>query len=89
MRNPDYIQIVTTDKGYDWDDFREELREADVRPVVKHREFSPLDIAHDARRNADTYHRRSVVESVSLHLNSGPETHFGLERGLGSSENSS
>jgi len=67
-RNLNRLQIVTADKGYDWDDLREELREADVRPVIKHREFSPLDMAHNARHDDDVYHQRSVVEAVFFAL---------------------
>jgi IS5 family transposase len=63
-RNLDRLEIITADKGYDWDELRQKLREADVRPVIKHREFSSLDAAHNARLDDDTYHRRSVVESV-------------------------
>lgn len=63
-RNLSHLQTVTADKGYDWDDLRQELREADIRPVIKHREFSPLDVAHNARHDDDIYHRRSVVEAV-------------------------
>jgi len=54
----------TADKGYNWSEFRHYLREAGVRPVIKHREFSSLDAAHNARIDDDTYHHRSVVESV-------------------------
>lgn len=67
-RNLDRLQTVTADKGYDWNDLREELREADVRPVIKHREFSPLDMAHNARHDDDTYHRGSIVEAVFFAL---------------------
>ncbi len=35
-RNLNCLQTVAADKGYDWDDLRDELREADVRPVIKH-----------------------------------------------------
>ncbi|GAB3680567.1 hypothetical protein GCM10028857_03460 [Salinarchaeum chitinilyticum] len=63
-RNPDQVETITADKGYDWDELRGKLREADVRPVIKHREFSSLDAAHNARLDDETYHRRSVVESV-------------------------
>ena len=63
-RNLNRLQTVTADKGYDWDDLREGLREADVRPVIKHREFYPLDMAHNARHDDDIYHQRSVVEAV-------------------------
>jgi IS5 family transposase len=67
-RNIAQLQTVTADKGYDWDELREALREADVRPVTKHREFSPLDLAHNARHDDDTYHQRSIVESVFFAL---------------------
>ena len=67
-RNLSHLQTVTADKGYDWDDLRQELREADIRPVIKHREFSPLDVAHNARHDDDIYHQRSVVESVFFAL---------------------
>lgn len=67
-RNPDRLQIVTADKGYDWGDLRNELREADVRPVIKHREFCSLDMAHNARHDDDVYHQRSVVEVVFFAL---------------------
>jgi IS5 family transposase len=67
-RNLDQLQTVTADKGYDWNHLREELRQADVRPVIKHREFSSLDIAHNARQNDDIYHQRSNVEAVFFAL---------------------
>jgi IS5 family transposase len=67
-RNLSRLKIVTADKGYDWDDLRDELRDADIRPVIKHREFSSLDMAHNARHDDDIYHRRSAVESVFFAL---------------------
>lgn len=39
-----------------------------MRPVIKHREFSSIDAAHNASTDDDTYHRRSVVESVFASL---------------------
>ena len=67
-RNLDRIQTITADKAYDWDDLREELRGDDIRPVIKHREFSPLDMAHNARHDDDIYHQRSIVEAVLFAL---------------------
>jgi IS5 family transposase len=67
-RNLSRLKIVTADKGYDWDDLRDELRDADIRPVIKHREFSSLDIERNARHDDDIYHRRSAVESVFFAL---------------------
>lgn len=61
-RNTDRIETITADKGYDWDDLRSMLRDHDIRPVIKHREFDRLDRAHNARLDDAVYHRRSVVE---------------------------
>lgn len=63
-RNLDQLETVVADKGYDWDALRQKLREAGVRPVIKHREFYPLDMAHNARHDEDVYHLRSNVEAV-------------------------
>ena len=63
-RNLDDLCTVVADKGYDWDALRHELRDAGVRPVIKHREFYALDKAHNARHDEDTYHRRSLVEAI-------------------------
>jgi len=67
-RNLHRVDTLTADKGYDWDEFRQFLGEEGVRPVIKHREFSSLDAAHNARIDDETYHRRSVVESVFASL---------------------
>ncbi len=67
-RNLNRLEIIIADKGYDWDGLREELREADVRPVIKHREFSPLDMAHNARHDDDIYHQRSIIGAVFFGL---------------------
>jgi len=63
-RNLRQISTITADKGYDWADLRTMLRDHGVRPVIKHREFDSLDKAHNARLDDETYHRRSVVETV-------------------------
>ena len=67
-RNLQRLDTVAADKGYDWDALRHELRDAGVRPVIKHREFYPLDMAHNARHDEETYHRRSLVESIFLRV---------------------
>lgn len=58
----DRLNTITADNGYDWDNFRPELRENHVRPVIKHREFNNLDKAHNAGLTDDVYHQRSVLE---------------------------
>jgi Transposase and inactivated derivatives, IS5 family len=67
-RNLNQLQTIAADKGYDWDHLREELRQADVRPVIKHRECSSLDMANNARQNDDAYRQRSNVEAVFFPL---------------------
>lgn len=57
-RNLDQIGVLTADKGYDWGDLRGMLREHDIRPLIKHREFGSLDKAHNARLDDELYHRR-------------------------------
>jgi IS5 family transposase len=52
------------DKGYDWDDLWQRCLDADIRPVIKHREFSSFDRAHNARLDEDLYAQRSQVETV-------------------------
>lgn len=37
---------------------------SDERPAIKHREFDSLDRAYNTRLDDDTYHRRTVIESV-------------------------
>jgi IS5 family transposase len=67
-RNLAQLETVTADKSYDWDALRYELRDAGVRPVIKHREFYPLDMAHNARHDENVYHRRSVIEAIFFAL---------------------
>jgi len=67
-RNLEQLKTITADKSYDWDTLRHELREAGIRPVIKHREFYPLDMAHNARHDEDVYHRRSVIEAIFFSL---------------------
>ena len=64
-RNAEDLQVLLGDKGYDWQDLREYLRAQGVRPVIKHREFTSLDKAHNARMDADLYGQRAISESVN------------------------
>ena len=72
-RNLNRTDTVVADKGFDWDKLRHMLRENGVRPVIKHREFYSLDAAHNARIDDETYHQRSIVESIFFAL----RTRFG------------
>jgi len=58
------LQSLAGDKGYDWKRIRDLLRSADVRPLIKHREFTPLDLAHNARLDDERYGQRWMCETV-------------------------
>ncbi|MFC7060064.1 IS5/IS1182 family transposase, partial [Halovenus salina] len=40
-------------------------RDHDVRPLIKHREFSSLHKAWNARLDTDLYHQRNMNETVN------------------------
>ncbi len=40
------------------------MREEDVRPLIKHREFCPIDHAHNARIDGTLYSQRALSETV-------------------------
>jgi len=63
-RNADDLASLAADKGYDWMELRENLRKEGVRPLIKHREFRPIDHAHNARIDGPRYRQRSTCETV-------------------------
>ena len=65
LRNAGDLLSLAADKGYDDMSFREEFRDEDVRPLIKHRVFAPYDHAHNARIDSDRYNQRSVCETVN------------------------
>lgn len=67
-RNVSQLHTITAEKGYDWDTLRYRLRDVDIRPVIRHREFTPLDAAHNARQDDETYPQRSTVETIFFAL---------------------
>ena len=69
LRNIDDLQSLAADKGYDDQEFRENLRDEGVRPLIKHREFKAYDHAHNARIDDELYHQRSMTESVNSSIN--------------------
>lgn len=64
LRNAADLLSLSGDKGYDWSELRTRLRENDVRPLIKHREFTSLDKAHNARLDEELYGQRAMSESV-------------------------
>src|SRR6056297_2932985 len=63
-RNAGDLTSLAADKGYDWMELREKLREEGVRPLIKHRVFRPIDHAHNARIDGPRYRQRAMCETV-------------------------
>ena len=55
---------LAADRAYDGKPFRDDLRADRIRPLIKHRIYSLLDRAHNARIDAPSYHRRWMAETV-------------------------
>jgi IS5 family transposase len=89
LRNAGDLHSLAGDKGYDWMALREKLREKGVRPLLKHREFRPVDHAHNARIDGPRYRKRALCESVFPRSSARSGTPCVPERGTESSENSS
>jgi IS5 family transposase len=64
LRNAGDLHNLAADKGYDRQELREKLRKEGVRPLIKHREFRPIDHAHNARIDAAAYGQRALSETV-------------------------
>jgi IS5 family transposase len=67
-RNSEEVVVLLGDKGYDDQKVRTLVRETGVRPLIKHREFSSLHKAWNARLDADLYGQRSQNETVNSRL---------------------
>ncbi|WP_435099664.1 IS5 family transposase [Halorubrum sp. N11] len=67
-RNPEDIDILLGDKAYDDQKIRRLARQHEVRPIIKHREFTPLHRAWNARLDTDLYGQRSQSETVNSTL---------------------
>ena len=66
--NRDNVSILLGDKGYDDQKVRVLAREENIRPLVKHREFSSLHKAWNACLDSDLYGQRSQSETVNSRL---------------------
>ena len=64
-RNAASIAVLTGDKGCDDQTLRQLAHDHDIRPLIKHREFTPLHKAWNARLDRDFYHRRNMNETVN------------------------
>jgi len=65
-RNPEAIDILLGDKGYDNQKIRRLARQHEIRSLIKHREFTSLHKTWNARLDADLYCQRSQSETVKL-----------------------
>jgi len=64
-RYPGELLSLAADKGYDCNWLRTDLRDIDIRPLIKHCINKPYDHAHNARINDDLYNQRSMTETVN------------------------
>lgn len=67
-RNTGEVAILLGDKRYDDQKIRALARKTGVRPLIKHREFSSLHEAWNARLDADLYGQRSQNETVNSRI---------------------
>lgn len=59
------IDSLRGDMGYDDKKVRDALRKLGIRPLIPHREFNPLDKAHNARLDKKEYNKRAMSETVN------------------------
>ena len=64
-RNAGDLRTLAADKGYDKNALREQLRELEIRPLIKHCIRAPYDHPHNARIDEDLYAQRSMTETVN------------------------
>lgn len=64
-RNAESITVLAGDKGYDNQNLRQLAHEHDVRPLIKHREFTSLHKAWNTRLDSELYYRRNMNETVN------------------------
>jgi len=57
------VKVCCADKGYDSKEVRDSLRKAGVRPLIKHREFTPKQKAHNQHMKKEDYLQRLMTET--------------------------
>lgn len=62
-RNAEDLRLLAADANYSWGDLREECRGESTRPLIRHREQTPLQEAHNARMDDAVYHQRWMSET--------------------------
>ncbi|OVE82922.1 IS5 family transposase [Natronolimnobius baerhuensis] len=66
--NSSEVEVMLGDEGYDDQQIRALARENSIRPLIKHREFSLLQKAWNARLDTELYGQRSQSETVNSRL---------------------
>ena len=56
------MRVLSADANHSWSNLREECRSNSTRPLIKHREQTPLQKSHNARVNED-YNPRWMSET--------------------------
>jgi IS5 family transposase len=64
-RNAESITVLTGDKGYDDQKLRRLACDHDVRPLIKHGEFSSLHKAWNARLDTGLSHQQNMNETAN------------------------
>lgn len=63
-RNQHRLEMLAGDKGYDDRAYRNRLRDQNIRPLIRHREFQPYQKAANERMDEDQYNQRWMVETT-------------------------
>ena len=63
-RSAELMGVLIADKGFDDERFRRLCRELGIRPLIKHREFRPIQKAWNARMKKELYNQRNQCECV-------------------------
>lgn len=74
FRNASDLHTLSADKEFDSQSFRNELRNDNIRPLIKHCIHAPYDHAHNARIDDDLYNQRWMAETAfsSIKRSLGP-----------------
>ncbi|NKE37265.1 IS5 family transposase [Natronococcus sp. JC468] len=62
-RNAEDLRVLSADANYSWSDLREECRSESTHPLIRHREQTLLQKAHNARMDATDYNQRWMSET--------------------------
>ena len=62
-RNAEDLRVLAADANYSWSGPRKKCRGESARPLIKHKEHTPLKQAHNERMDADAYHQRWMSET--------------------------